>query len=176
MNDLKFAIRQLLKNPGFTAVAVLTLALGIGATTAIVSVVKAAVFDPMPVEHPDRLVQLGIVQKEHGWPPGINPPALRDARQQTNLFARVAAYYPFDVLTLRGEEFPQPVQGVWVTPEFFGLWDLRPLLGRTFIVEEGQPGKDDVLVISHRLWRDLYARSSDIAASTITRRARGASK
>src|SRR5436190_14035248 len=112
MNDLKFAFRQLLKNPGFTAVAVLTLALGIGATSAIVSVVKTAVFDPLPVRHPERFVQLGVVHQERGWSPGVNPPALRDALLQTNLFARVAAYSPFDLLTLQGEEFPQPVPGV----------------------------------------------------------------
>src|SRR6266487_2574406 len=123
MNDLKFAFRQLLKNPGFTAVAVLTLALGIGATSAIVSVVRTSVLDPLPVEHPDRLLQLGVVQERQGWWPGINPPALRDARQQTNLFARLAAYSEFDLLTLQGQEYPQPVSGVWVTPEFFGLWN-----------------------------------------------------
>src|SRR5437762_8104281 len=136
MNDLRFAIRQLLKNPGFTAVAVLTLALGIGATTAIVSVVKTAVFDPLPVQHPDRFVQLGVVHRELGWRAAINNPALRDVRQQTNLFARVAAYSDNDGLTLQGEEFPQPVAGVWVTPEFFGLLNVRPLLGRTFTRSE----------------------------------------
>ena len=83
MNDLKIAFRQLLKNPGFTAVAVLTLALGIGATTAIVSVVQTAVFDPLPVEHPERFVQLGVIRKELGWSPGINRLALRDLRLQT---------------------------------------------------------------------------------------------
>src|SRR5438093_696478 len=92
MSDLKFAFRQRVKNPGFTAVAVLTLALGIGATTAIVSVVKTAVFDPLPARHPARLLQFGFQHKERGWSPGLNPSALREARQQTNLFARVAAY------------------------------------------------------------------------------------
>src|SRR6266536_536635 len=125
MNDLRFAFRQLLKNPGFTAVAVLTLALGIGATTAIVSVVKTAVFDPLPVRHPERFVQLGAVHKELGWSPEINPPALRDA------------------LALPGEESPEKAEGVWVTSGFFGLWNLPPLLGRTFTDDEGQPGKDD---------------------------------
>src|SRR5206468_3183741 len=102
---------------------------------------------------PHRLLQLGVVHKQLGWWPGINPRALRDVRQQTNLFARLAAYSEFDGLSLQGEEFPQPVSGVWVTSEFFGLWNLRPLLGRTFTADEGQPGKEDVLVISHRLWQ-----------------------
>src|SRR6266404_2660588 len=92
MNDLKLAFRQLLKHPGFTAVAVFTLALGIGATTAIVSVVKTAVFEPLPVRHPERLVQLGVVHKERAWYPGINPLALPELPQQTNLFVRVASY------------------------------------------------------------------------------------
>src|SRR5437762_2603147 len=92
LQDIRYAGRMLLKNPGFTAVAVLTLALGIGATTAIVSVVKTAVFDPLPVRRPEQFLQLGVVQRDQGWYPGINPPALRDVRQQTNLFARVAAY------------------------------------------------------------------------------------
>jgi len=172
MNDLKFAFRQLLKHPGFTAVAVLTLALGIGATTAIVSVVKTAVFDPLPVQHPDRFVQLGGVSRELGWRAAINNPALRDVRQQTNLFARVAAYSDNDGLTLQGEEFPQPVAGVWVTPEFFGLLNVRPLLGRTFTADEGQPGKDDVLVISHRLWQRLFGGDPAIIGRTVRFRER----
>jgi len=108
MNDLRFALRQLLKNPGFTGVAVLTLALGIGATTAIVSVVQTAVFDPLPVRHPERLLQLGVVDTERRWAPGMNRLAFLDARQQTNLFARLTAY-ELDGLTLEGEEFPQPL-------------------------------------------------------------------
>src|SRR5438876_788665 len=172
MNDLKFAFRQLLKHPGFTAVAVLTLALGIGAMTAIVSVVKTSVFDPLPVEHPDRLLQLGVVQKGQIWWPGINPPALRDARQETNLFARLVAYSEFDLLTLQGQEFPEPVRGVWVTPEFFSLWNLRPLLGRAFAADEGQPGKDDVLLISHRLWQSRFGGDPAIIGRTVPFRER----
>src|SRR3989454_28958 len=172
MNDLRFAGRMLLKNFGFTAVAVLTLALGIGATTAIVSVVKTAVFDPLPARHPDRFVQLGVVDPERRWWPAINRHALSDVRQQTNLFSRVAAYEEFDGLTLQGEEFPQPVQGVWVTPEFFGLWNLRPLLGRTFTADEGQPGKDDVLMISHRLWQRQFGGDPTIIGRTVPFRER----
>jgi putative ABC transport system permease protein len=93
VQDFRYGLRMLRKNTGFTAVAALTLALGIGATTAIVSVVKTAVFDPLPAGHPARLVQLGVVRKVQDWHPGVNPPALRAVRQQTNLFARVIVYY-----------------------------------------------------------------------------------
>ena len=166
MNDFKCAVRQSLKSPGFTAVAGLTLALGIGATTAIVSVVKTALFDPLPVSHSDRFLQLGHVDKEQGWSPGIFFSALRDIQQQTNLFALVAAYH-WDGLTLPGEDFPEPVTGMWVTPEFFRLWRVRPLLGHTFVAEEGQPGKDDVLVISHRLWQRRFGGDPAIVGRTV---------
>jgi putative ABC transport system permease protein len=112
------------------------------------------------------LVQLGIIRKEMGWWPAINRLALRDLRQQTNLFSRLAAY-EFDGLTLQGEEFPRFVDGVWVSSEFFALWNLRPLLGRTFGVEEGQPGKQDVLVISHRLWQREFGGDPAIVGRTI---------
>ena len=171
MNDLKFAFRQLLKNPGFTDATVLTLALGIGANTATLSVIRTTVFDPLPARHPDRLVQFGFREKERCWSPGLNPSALREARQQTNLFVVVAAYYG-DVLTLRGEDFPQLVRGVWVTPGFFGLWDLRPLLGRTFAADEGRPVKDDVLVISHRLWQRQFGGDPAVIGRTVPFRER----
>ncbi len=166
MNDLKFAFRQLLKHPGFTAVAMLTLALGIGATTAIVSVLNTAVLDPLPVRHSGQLVQLGNVRQELGWRPGINPLALRDLRRQTDLFARVVAY-DWDSLTLNSEDFPQLLRGIRATREFFGLWNLRPLLGRPFIFDEGQPGKDDALVISHRLWQNQFGGDPAIIGRTI---------
>ncbi|MBI4657805.1 MAG: ABC transporter permease [Verrucomicrobia bacterium] len=171
MNDLKFAFRQLLKNPGFTAVAVLTLALGIGATTAIVSIVQTAVLDPLPVRHPERLLHFGVVHKERGWSPGINALALRDARRQTNLFARLAAY-GFDGLSLPAEDFPQPAVGAWVTSEFFNLWNLRPLLGRTFSADEGKPGQDDVLVISHRFWQRQFGGDPSIVGRAVAFRER----
>src|SRR2546430_1110944 len=166
--DVRYGLRMLRKNPGFTAVAVLTLALGIGATTAIVSVGETAVFDPLPVRHPDRFVQVGTVYKQRAWDwsPGISGLALRDVRQQTNLFARLAAYEG-EGLTLPGEEFPEPVPGMWVTSEFFGLWKLQPLLGRTFTADEGQPGKDDVLVISHRLWQRQFGGNPAIIGRSV---------
>lgn len=164
--DLKYGFRMLRKNPCFTMVAILTLALGIGATTAIVSVVEIAVFDPLPVSSPDRLLQLEHVNKKQGWSAGIYSSGLRDAQQQTNLFALVAAYH-LDGLTLPGEDFPQQVPGVWVTTEFFRLWRVQPLLGRTFTVDEGQPGKDDVLVISHRLWQREFGGDPAIIGRTV---------
>jgi len=164
--DIRYGVRMLGKSPGFTAIALITLALGIGATTAIVSVVKVAVFDPLPVSHPDRLLQLGYVHKELGWSAGIYCSMLREARQQTSLFACVAAYHG-DEVTLPGEDFPQRVAGMWVSLEFFRLWEVRPLLGRTFSAEEGEPGKNDVLVISYRLWQRQFGGDPAIIGRTV---------
>src|SRR5439155_17436577 len=110
MNDLKFALRQLLKSPCFTAVAVLSLALGIGATTAIYSVTRTLLFDPLPVSNPDQFVQLFEVNKKQGWSSkvGINPRAVPEVRQQTNLFARLG-FYEHNELQLRGQDFPETV-------------------------------------------------------------------
>src|SRR5438874_273283 len=166
LQDLRYAGRMLLKNRGFTAVAVLTLALGIGATTAIVSVVQTAVFDPLPVRHPGRFVQLGVVHKERGWYPGINPLAVPELRQQTNLFVRLASYDE-EGLTLEGGEFPQGVGGLRVSPEFFGVWNLRPLLGRTFTADEG-----DVIVISHRFWQRQFGGDPVVIGRTVRFRER----
>ena len=165
-NDIKFAFRQLRKNPGFTMVAVLSLALGIGATTAIVSVVKIAVFDPLPVSHSDQFLEIGHVDKKRGWSSGIYYSSLQELQQQTNLFTHVVAYHA-DELTLPGEDYPLSVPGMWVTTEFFQLWKLRPLLGRTFTADEGQPGKDDVLVISHRLWKGKFDGDPAIIGRTV---------
>lgn len=166
--DVRFGLRMLRKSPSFTAAALLTLALGIGATTAIVSVVKIAVFNPLPVSHPDRFLQLGHVDEKQGWSAGTYGSVLQDARQQTNLFAYVAAYH-WDTLTLPGEDFPEPVPGmwVWVTPDFFRLWSVRPWLGRTFTADEGKTGKDDMFVISYRLWQHKFGGDPAIVGRTV---------
>ena len=110
--DIRYGLRTMAANPLFTAMAALSLALGIGANTAIYSFMDAILLRSLPVQHPERLVQLGVVDKDlGGWNPQINRLALRDLRQQTNLFARLTAY-ELDGLTLPGEQFPQLVEGV----------------------------------------------------------------
>lgn len=171
LRDLRYGGRMLAKYPGFTTLAVLVLGLGIGATTAMVSIAQTAVLDPLPTRHPGRVVQLGFINREQAWRPGINPAALRDLRPQTNLFAQIVAY-GWDRLMLPSEDFPQPVPGLWVTPEFFRLWGLSPQLGRTFAADEGQPGKDDVLVISHRFWQRQFGGDPAVVGRTVVFRER----
>jgi putative ABC transport system permease protein len=164
--DIKYGFRMFRKNPGFTIVAICTLALSIGATTAIVSVVKVAVYDPLPRSHSEKLLQLGHVQKEQGWSQGIFCSAFREIQHQRNLFSRVTAYH-WDALTLLSEDLPRQVPGMWVTMDFFPLWKVRPLMGRTFTADEGQPGKNNVLVISYRLWKREFGGDPSIVGRTV---------
>lgn len=168
VQDLRFGGRMLRKTPGFTIIAVLTLALGIGATTSIFSVVKTTLFDPLPVRDPsDRYLQLVAVDKKQGsYAFGINGPALREVQQQTNLFSRVAAY-EFEYLTLKGEDFVEPVSGQRVTPEFFRLWTLPPRKGRVFTEDEAQPGRDDVMVISYQFWQKRLGGDPNVIGRVI---------
>jgi predicted permease len=156
MSDLKFALRQLLKYPGFTAVAALTLALGIGATTAITSVVRAALFDPLPMAHPERFLSFHARDRQMGWfANGLNPIAAREVEAATNLF-RTVALSELDQLTLEGGDYPQPVAAFRVSEGFFRLTGVRPQFGRLPAADEYQTGSAPVLVLGHQTWMSAF--------------------
>jgi len=157
---------MLSKNPGFTAVAVLTLALGIGATTAIVSVVRATLWAPLPVRHPERLVQVWAVRQDGYRMPGLNPRAIEELRQQTNLFQRMVTYER-DVQMLAGDGLPERIRGVRVCPEFFSLLNVRPERGRGFTADEATSGRDDVVILSHLLWQRAFGGDPAIVGRSI---------
>ena len=170
MNDLKFAVRQLLKNPGFTAVAVLTLALGIGANTAIFSVVNAVLLKALPYREPERIVMLWTDNPSlnlgfHELPPA--PPDLLDWRSQARSFEQITAFRtrPAD-LSEKGD--PERVGGVQATANLFLLLGTQPALGRVFSTDEEQPGKDKVAVISHGLWQRRFGGDTNIIGQFIT--------
>ncbi|HTH47047.1 MAG TPA: ABC transporter permease [Candidatus Limnocylindria bacterium] len=170
MNDLKFAFRQLLKNPGFTTVAVLTLALGIGANTAIFSVINAVLLKPLPYHEPDRLMvvwadnpsfNLGI----HELPPSQQD--VLDWRQRAQSFTQVAAVSSVQADLSRNGELTR-IGGVSVTANFFPTLGVTPILGRGFTAEEEQPGKDKVVVISDGLWQREFGGDPKVIGTSIT--------
>jgi putative ABC transport system permease protein len=170
MNDLKFAFHQLRKNPGFTAVAVLTLALGIGANTAIFSVVNAVLLKALPYRDPERIVMLWTDNPSlnlglHELPPA--PPDLIEWRSQAQSFEQIAAFRtsPAD-LSEQGD--PERVGGVQVTANFFSLLGTQPMLGRLFSTDEEQPGKDKVAIISHSLWQRRFGGDTNIIGQFVT--------
>lgn len=165
MNDLKFAFRQLLKNPGFTAVAVLTLALGIGANTAVFSLVDSVLLKPLPFDEPGRLVQVweapGPGQKN--W---ASPGAFLDWKEHGSVFEGLSLLDGRE-LNLTGEGAPERVSGVGMSANGLSILRARPVLGRTFAPDEDQPGKDRVIVLSHAFWQRRFGADASMVGRPI---------
>src|SRR5437762_5619602 len=166
MNDLKFAFRQLLKNPGFTAVAVLTLALGIGANTAILTVVNAVLLRSLPYAESDRLVWLS--ERSPNFPTmSVSYPNFTDWRVQQTVFEQIGVYnWGSYNLTGRGEA--QRLTGVRASADVFSALRARPALGRLFNSDEDKPGAPAVVLLSHGLWQDRFGGAADILNQAIT--------
>ena len=151
--DLRFVARALRRSPGFAWTAILTLALGIGANTAIFSVVNKVLLEPLPYPEPDRLVQL-MSTSAVGDQPVVSIPKYVIWRDLTGVFELIAAY---DVggpaVTLTGGEYPEAVRAARVSADYFRLFGGHLEIGRTFSAQEDRPGGARVAVISHRLWR-----------------------
>jgi putative ABC transport system permease protein len=163
--DLQYAFRRLLRNPGFTAVAVLTLALGIGANSAIFSVINAVLLRPLPYPEPDRLV--GMYQVWKGERAVMSPANFLDLRAQTRTLEEAAALNSIEV-TITGAGDPIRVTGSEVSASFFDVLRARPLLGRTFAPDENEPGKDKVVVLGHQLWQQRFGARRDIVGSSVS--------
>jgi putative ABC transport system permease protein len=155
--DVRFGARTLRKNPGFTAVAVLTLALGIGANTAIFSVVEGVLLRPLPYKDPSRLVMVSEKNLKRGFPEfDVTPPDFIAWRAQNQVFSSMAAIRGHDY-ALTGAGTAEREQAAEVSPEFFGILGVPPELGRGLQASDDDPGKPPAVVISHRLWRDELA-------------------
>ncbi len=167
MNDFKFAVRQLAKNPGFTAVAVVTLALGIGATTAIFSFVNAILLRPLPYADPDRLVMLFENNVANGSSRGaVAAPMLGEWRQQSTLFEGLGARGG-DNFILTGRGPSESLVGARLSANLFSLLGVRPMLGRGFLAEEETFGKHHVVLLSHELWQQRFGGDRAIIGQQI---------
>ncbi len=161
--DLRYGARALAKNKAFTAVAVLTLAFGIGANTAIFSVVNAVLLQPLPYKDPSTLVFVWTTMISQGVPiSGSAAPDFREWRTRNHVFQDLAAYtYDNLNLSLPGEE-PSRLQGADVSPELFSLLGVNPALGRTFLPEEEQWGRHRVVLLSYSLWQTRFGGERNI--------------
>jgi putative ABC transport system permease protein len=167
LQDLRYALRMLAKRPGFTAVAVLTLAVGIGANTAIFSVVNAVLLRPLPYEEPERLVVVWDNFLNMGLPQiSVSVPEFEDYRTRNQSFTGMAAWaMTTGNLTEAGE--PEQVRVAFVTTDFFSVLGVNPVKGRGFIPEEGQDGNDNVAVLSHGLWQRRFGSDPDVVGKTL---------
>jgi len=166
-HDLRFGLRMLARNPGFAAVAIITLALGIGANTATFSVVRGVLLRPLAYPDSGRLAVFIHQQEPYGEAPQLAYLDFADIRQQSRDFENMAAILIDQFVALRGEE-PVRIDGLRVTSSFFATMGAPPVLGRAFSADEEQAGKDRVAVISDRFWRAHFAGSHAAIGSPLT--------
>ena len=162
--DITFALRQMRKRPGFTMIAALTLALGIGATTAIFSAVHAVVLRPFPNIDPDRVMLLGDTWRDE--PGDMSVGNFAAFKQRSTAFTALSAIR-YSSFNLSDGDRPERVIGARVSHGFFDVFQGRPLRGRVFLPEEDVPGRERVVVLSHRLWQTRFGGDSSIVGKPL---------
>ena len=171
LQDIRFGSRQLLKNPSFTALAVVTLALGIGANTAIFSVVNGILLRPLPFKDPDRLVRVWHTPPAKSFPGmtffSVSAANYFDWQRDNHVFEHMAIYN-YRGLTLIGVAQPLQVDASAVSSGFFETLGVTPMLGRIFSPEEDQPGHTNVVVLSYRFWQEHLGANPEIVGHNIT--------
>src|SRR5215203_5586853 len=166
--DIRYALRNLSKRPGFTLIAVVTLALGIGANTAIFSAINALLLKPLPFPELDRVVAIwdklpsrGVLHNE------VAMANYLDWQSQNKSFEQLAVYRWWSA-NLTGGDTPERIQGFLVSANFLDAAGMKPIMGRNFYAEENQPGKDAVAIITHSLWQRRFGGDPNIVNKTIT--------
>ncbi len=167
--DFKFGLRLMLKNPGFTAVAVLTIALGIGVNTAMFSVVHGVLLQSLPFQNPDKIVMLWMRFTGIGIPKdrnAVSVPEFMDLRQHFKVFSHLAAINT-DSFNVSAGDRPEHIDGAAVSPSFFPLLGVQPILGRGFVADEETPGRDTVALISYGLWQRRFGSDPSLPGRMI---------
>jgi len=169
LQDLRFGLRTLRRSPAFTAVAALTLALGIGANTAVFTVVNGVLLRPLPFPEPERLFEISYLPRNNPFlaGPGLADRDYLEFRRQDQVFEHVATAGTTPV-TLTGAGDPVRVPAAMVTPGFFPVLRVNPEIGRWFLPEEDQAGRDHVAVLSNKLWQSRFGGDSRILGKSIT--------
>jgi putative ABC transport system permease protein len=166
--DVRYGLRTLLKKPGFTAIAILTLALGIGANTAIFTVVNSVLLQALPFHEPDRLMTLWEKNLSRGQVHGSAGAAdFNDWKNRNRSFTTLAAYFNWN-FNLTDVDEPRRIQAALVTEDFFQLLGVNPELGRTLDSEYFKEGNDNVVVLSHNFWRSYFGSTPNIIGQSIT--------
>src|SRR5216684_4035730 len=167
LQDFRFAARMLLKNPGFTAVAVLTLALGIGANTAIFSIVNGVLFQPLPYPHPEQQVVVARTAPRFDHHVPVSGPNFLDWRARARQFQFLAGFDGRGFTVMFGNE-PENILGAAVSPNFLSVLEVAPILGRNFVEQEERTGHDRVAVITHSFWKERLGGDAGCVGRTLT--------
>ncbi len=169
VRDIRYGVRNLARTPGFTAVAVLTLTLGIGANTAIFSVVENVLLRPLPYPHPENLVEIWNTYPPQVPKGGLSPGDYADWRQQATSFSEMGAYAEVSKgLNLTGDGEPQRVLVGYASSDLFPMLGAPVVAGRSFIPEENRAGSAPIVILSHRLWRSRFGGDPAAVGRTVT--------
>ena len=166
LHDLRYSLRTLRKNPGFTAVAVITLALGIGINSAMFSLVNGVLLQPLPYKDPGRLVVVNTIAREKGQTWSTSPVDFRVLRESNHTFENLSAAYALS-LNLTGSEQPQLIRANAVSYEYFATLGVTPILGRTFMADEEQWGHHLELILSEDFWRTHLGADPNVCGKTL---------
>jgi putative ABC transport system permease protein len=166
LQDFRFALRSFWKSPGFTVVAILALALGIGANAALFSVINTVLLKPLPYTHPERMLEIFETFLPDGYG-SVSTPNFLDWRKQNHVFDHLEAC-TFSSLNLQSNGEPERIPSVLATAGIFDMLGVKPIQGRTFLPDEDQPGKPHVAVMSERLWRGRFGADPNVLGSQIT--------
>lgn len=165
LQDIHYGIRQLIRKPGLPVLIILLVALGVGASTAIFSVVKAVLLDPLPYDSPGQLTMLWEADARQPRVPSSGPD-FADWREQNQSFERIVAYAPAQ-LTLTGQDDPEMIQGAATSVGLFELLRVQPMIGRAFTDEEELPGNGQVAIISYSLWQRRFGADPEVLGRPI---------
>lgn len=168
LQDLRYGVRMLMKNPGITLIGVITLALGIGSTTTIFSLANGYLLRPLPYPDSEQLVRINeFSAQQRGLIGGVSFPNFLDWREQNQVFTGISAWTG-DGYALTGDGDPEKLPGASVSYNLFEVLGVAPVLGRTFRAEEDRPGNDLVVILAHSLWERRFGAKPDIIGQTIT--------
>ena len=168
LHDLRYALRTLRRNPVFALVAILTLALGIGANTAIFTVVNGVLLKPLPYQDPDRLLTLWERSQTDGLQSTVAPANFYDWREQSRSLAKMAAIDPYPEFILNSSGEAQRLSGADVSADFFSVLGTRIELGRDFLAEEDRPGQNYVVILTYATWQRYFGGRPDILGYAVT--------
>lgn len=167
IQDLRYAARSLRHNPGVTAAAVLTLAIAIGANTAMFSLVNGILLRPFPFPEPERLVQVWDSNPGRGWNTfSVSPPNFLDYRRQNTSFESLTSYFNSNT-TLTGIDEPERIRATVVGPDYFQTFGVQPQLGRAFAPSDNEPGAEAVVILSARLWNRRFGADASVVGESI---------
>ncbi len=165
MQDVRYAVRQMRKSPGFAAIAVVTLALGVGAATAVFSVIDAVMLRPLPFDHPEKIV-LTETRAPSGYTQPFSYPSYKDFKHRFQSFTAFAGFITTNV-NMEGPGGPVSLRVVRATDNFFDVFGVKPLMGRAFVDGEDEPGKDNVVVLGYEVWKGDFSGDAAVVGKTI---------